>query len=212
MIKLAIVEDDRIIRQGLQVILDGTEGFKCVGAFDRCETLLREIQTIRPDAVLMDIHLKGGMSGIQGTKEIKTRLPDCVVLIQTVYDEDDKIFDALCAGASGYLLKKTPPARLLTAIQEAMDGGAPMTPTIARRVVDHFRSVATPTHEETTTLTERERDVLRLLENGQPYKRIAETLHISVPTVRFHMGNIYRKLQASSQSEAISKAVRKKLI
>ncbi|MCB0832241.1 MAG: response regulator transcription factor [Bacteroidetes bacterium] len=212
MIRVAIVEDDKIVRQGLHLIIDSQQEFKCVGAFERCEALLKEVASLRPDVILMDINLKGGMSGIEGVKGVKKSCPSCVVIMQTVYEEDSKIFDALCSGASGYLLKKTSPSRLLEAIGEAVNGGAPMSPSIAKKVVEYFKRQDPPTAEKEISLSEREKEVLRLMEAGKPYKVIADDLHISIPTVRFHMGNIYKKLHASSQSEAVAKAVRKGLI
>ncbi|MBX7150371.1 response regulator transcription factor [bacterium] len=212
MIKVAVVEDDKIIRQGLHLILDSTEGFKCVGAYERCEALLKELNVRKPEIVLMDIHLAGGMSGIEGVKKIKAVTPNIIVIMQTVYEESETIFDALCAGASGYLLKKTSPARMLEALKEAQEGGAPMSPSIAKKVVDHFQRQSVPSNNEDASLTEREKSILKLMESGKPYKLIADELSISVPTVRFHVGNIYKKLHATSQSEAISKAVRKGLI
>ncbi len=211
MIRVAIVEDDAIVRQSLTVILDATEGFRCVGAYPTCEEFLASYARNKPDVTLMDIQIKGGMSGIDGVRKLRALDASAIVLMQTVFQEDDKIFDALCAGASGYLLKKTSPARLLEAIAEAREGGSPMSPGVARKVIDHFRASKSPA-DESVTLSDREKEVLRQLESGKPYKAVAEELHISVPTVRFHMGNIYRKLHASSQSEAISKAVRKGLI
>lgn len=213
MIKVAIVEDDKIIRQSLQMIIDGTEGFRCVGVYSNAESFLEEVRRIKPEVALMDIHLKNGMSGIEATRILRKHDDRLVILMQTVYEDDSTIFDALCAGANGYLLKKTSPARLLDSIREAIEGGAPMSPSIAKKVVAHFqRNNSSVLNTEATRLSERELDVLRLIADGKPYKQASELLSISIPTVRFHMGNIYKKLHATSQSEAIAKAVRRGLI
>ncbi len=211
MIHVSIVEDDKIIRQSLQMIIDGTDGLKCIGTYEKCEFLLKDIQQKKPDVILMDIHLKGGISGIEATREIRRDFQNIVILMQTIYEEDNKIFDALCAGANGYLLKKTSPAKLIEAIKEGAEGGAPMSPSIAKKVVAHFQLMRKPPDND-SRLSDRELDVLKLIADGKPYKQAADILSISVPTIRFHMGNIYKKLHATSQSEAVAKALRKGLI
>lgn len=174
--------------------------------------MLLQIEKIRPDVLLMDIDLPG-MSGIEGIKKVKVILPETIILVLTIYDENEVIFDALCAGASGYLVKKTPPSRLLEAIKEANEGGAPMSGHIARKVVAFFqqKKVAT-TSDSNILLTPREKEVLSGLVEGNSYKAIASTLFISVETVRFHFRNIYKKLHVHSQSEAVSKAIKEGLI
>lgn len=161
----------------------------------------------------MDIHLKNSMSGIEATRILRKAYSRLVILIQTVYEDDNTIFDALCAGANGYLLKKTSPARLIDSIREAVEGGAPMSPAIAKKVVAHFQqNNIVSQNSEDARLSDRELDVLRLIADGRPYKQASELLSVSVPTIRFHMGNIYKKLHATSQSEAIAKAIRRGLI
>jgi len=209
MINVAIVEDNEIIRNGLASLIAGTEGYRCVGAFADCESMLREIKRIIPDILLMDIGLPG-LSGIEGVRRVKQQLPEVEVLMLTIYEDSDRIFEALCAGASGYLVKKTPPARLLEAIREVHHGGSPMSSQIARKVVDLFRIRKTHAGKKTidAQLTARELEVLQGLVVGDTYQAIALKLKISLDTVRFHIRNIYRKLHAHSESEAVAKAIR----
>jgi DNA-binding NarL/FixJ family response regulator len=216
MIRVALVEDNDTIRLGLAALIDGTPGFSCASAWGSCEDMLTELREIRPAVLLMDIGLPG-MSGIEGLRRAKAMLPDVNVLILTVYDENDLVFEALCAGACGYLVKKTPPARLLEAIQEAQGGGSPMSSHIARKVVNLLRQTtaepkASPVAQEETLLTSRERDILNDLAGGNSYQALAKGLNISTDTVRFHIRNIYRKLHVHSQSEAVAKALRKGII
>lgn len=212
MIKVVIVEDSVPIREGLKFLLNGTEGYNCVAAFGNCENMLEEIEEIEPDIVLMDIGLPG-MSGIDGVREVKKIFPDIPILILTVYEENEKIFDALCNGACGYLIKKTEPTRLLEAIKEAYEGGAPMSAQIARKVVEFFQKKDTSTNEKKLySLTLREKEVLRGLVEGNSYQIIADSLFISIDTVRYHFRNIYRKLHVHSQKEAIAKAIKEGLV
>lgn len=212
MIRVVIVEDSQPIREGLKLLIEGTEGYSVLGVYEDCESFLKNINKLSPDVLLMDIDLPG-MSGIEGIKKIKETKPDCTILILTIYDENDLIFDALCAGACGYLVKKTPPARLLEAIKEANEGGAPMSANIARKVVEFFRQQKLDSHHEShVSLTPREREVLRKLVEGNSYKAIADSLFISVETVRFHFRNIYKKLHVHSQSEAVVKAIKEGLV
>ena len=212
MINVAIVEDNKTIREGLKLLIDGTEGYSCVGDYSICEGLISELSQLDVDVILMDIDLPG-ISGIEGMKRIKQISSDYTILILTIYDENELIFEALCAGASGYLVKKTPPAKLLEAIKEAYEGGAPMTSNIARKVVDFFqRTQPIQKKEESFQLTKREKEVLTGLVGGSSYKAIADSLNISVDTVRFHFRNIYKKLHVHSQSEAVVKALKEGLV
>jgi DNA-binding NarL/FixJ family response regulator len=216
MIEVALVEDNTTIRQGLAALIDGTPGYRCVGAYGDCESLLPRLRQIRPGVLLMDIGLPG-MSGIEGVRRVKAIRPDLDVLILTIYEESDLIFEALLAGACGYLVKKTPPARLLEAIREAHDGGSPMSSQIARKVVHLLREATAPRRAEPEEndegrLTPREREILNGLASGNSYLALAKNLNISADTVRFHIRNIYRKLHAHSQSEAVAKALRKGII
>ena len=209
-IKVVIVEDVRPLREGLTMLIDGTEGFRCTGAFRTMEEALERIAHNLPDVALVDIGLPG-MSGIEGMLVLKERHPELTVLMLTVYDDDDRIFNALCAGACGYLLKKTPPARLLEGIKEATTGGAPMSPEIARRVVQLFRETHRPDRPE-CELTPHETRLLKLLVEGHNYKTAAAKLGVSFNTICFHIKSIYAKLQVHSKSEAVAKALRHRLI
>ena len=212
MINVVIVEDNDTIREGLKMLIDGTDGFLCSGTFNSCEKLLKEVKVLNPDVILMDLGLPG-MSGIEGITEVKKILPEITILVLTIYDENEKIFQALCAGACGYLVKKTSPAALLDAIREAYEGGAPMTSHIARKVVSFFRKKnAFVKSDSKNILTPREIEVLSGLVDGNSYQAIADSLFISVDTVRFHFRNIYKKLHVHSQGEAVAKALREGLI
>ena len=209
-LKVGIIEDQPRIREGLRALIDGTEGYRCVGTFGSMEEALAKADFELPDVLLVDIGLPG-MSGIEGTRRMKDLHPGLSVLMLTVYDDDRRIFDALCAGACGYLLKKTPPARLLESLKEVVGGGAPMSPEVARRVVALFREIRPPerAHYE---LTPHEVRILTLLVEGHNYKTAADKLGVSINTVRFHMRSIYEKLQVHSKSEAVSKALRNRIV
>ncbi len=212
MIRVVVVEDNNPIREGLKILIDGTEGYSCVGAYTECETMLKNIEKINPDVLLMDLGLPG-MSGIDGIKKVKLLLPELTILVLTIYEENERIFDALCAGASGYLVKKTPPSKLLEAIGEAYNGGAPMSSQIARKVIEFFQNKKTSApHKNDYVLTPREKEILSGLVEGHNFKAIADSLFISIETVRFHFRNIYRKLHVHSQSEAVAKAIKEGLI
>lgn len=208
-IKVAIVEDLRTLREGFRLLIGGTPGFRCTGGFRTMEEALDKIGFDLPDVVLADIGLPG-MSGIEGVRQLKIHYPHLLVLMLTVYDDDDRVFDALCAGACGYLLKKTPPARLLESLKEATQGGAPMTPEIARRVVELFKQVRPPARAD-YHLTPHETRLLKLLVEGHNYKTAAALLGVSFNTICFHIRNIYDKLQVHSKSEAVAKALRHRL-
>jgi DNA-binding NarL/FixJ family response regulator len=205
-IRVAIVEDRDTIREGLATLIDGTEGFACVDCFRSMEDALSRVWRSLPHVVLNDIALPG-MSGIEGISILKARYPSILVLMLTIYDDDDRIFDAICAGASGYLLKKTPPARLLDSIREAVEGGAPMSPDVARRVIATFRATR-PSGRADHDLTPHEIRVLRLFVEGHNYKTAAAELSVSVHAVSFHLRSIYAKLHVHSKTEAVAKALR----
>ncbi len=212
MINVAIIEDNSTIREGLASLINGTDGFKCIGSFGDAESFLNQLNLITPDVVLMDIGLPG-MNGIEAVKKATIKNPDLNILMLTIYEESEFVFDALCAGACGYLVKKTPPAKLLEAIKDANDGGSPMSSRIARQVITAFKEGQNIfTTEKNYDLSEREISVLNLLADGYNYQEIADTLFISVDTVRHHIRNIYKKLHVHSQSEAVAKAIRKKII
>jgi DNA-binding NarL/FixJ family response regulator len=209
-IKVAIVEDRREIREGLTMLIGGTEGFLCTGSYRSVEEALDRISHQLPDLVLMDIGLPG-MSGIEGLRILKERYPDMLLLMLSVYNDDDRIFDAMCAGASGYLLKKTPPIKLLESLREVAQGGAPMSPEVARRVIALFREIRPPERAD-YELTPHETRLLKLLVEGHNYKTAAAELNVSIHTVSFHLRSIYGKLQVHSKSEAVAKAVLNRLI
>jgi len=205
-IRVAIVEDQREVREGLALLIGRTEGYRSRGSFASVEEALGLMKTACPDVVLVDIGLPG-MSGIDGIRVMKSLCPQAQFLVLTVYDDDRRIFEAMCAGACGYLLKKTPPPRILDAVREVHSGGAPMSPEVARRVIALFRQVRPPEMAE-YTLTAQETRVLRLLGEGHHYKTAAADLGITVNTLSFHVRRIYDKLQVHSKSEAVAKALR----
>jgi|SRR5271157_211208 len=209
-LRIAIVEDQPRIREGLRMLIDGTEGFRCSGSFGSMEEAIENIGRDLPDVALVDIGLPE-MSGIDGIRLLKESYPDLLLLMLTVYDDDKRIFDAMCAGASGYLLKKTPPARLLESLKEVAAGGAPMSPEVARRIVALFREIRPPEDAE-YHLTPHEIRILKLLVEGHNYKTAAGELDVSVNTIRFHMRSIYDKLQVHSKSEAVAKGLRQRII
>lgn len=209
-IDVAVVEDQREVREGLVMLINGTAGFRCTRSFRTMEEALRELEKQLPDLVLTDIELPR-MDGISGIRILKERHPDLPIVALTVYDDDERIFDALCAGASGYLLKNTAPARLLECLKEVIEGGAPMSPEVARRVIRLFRDIRPP-ERATYRLTPQETELLRLLVEGHNYKTAAAELDVSINTVSFHLRNIYDKLQVHSKSEAVAKALRNRLV
>ncbi len=209
-VKVVIIEDKQQIRDGLAALINGTEGFQCTGTFDSMETALDRINAQNTDLVLVDIGLPG-MSGIEGMRLFKKNYPNLLLLVLSVYEDDDRIFEALCAGASGYLLKKTSPARLLEGLRDAVNGGAPMSPEVARRVITVFREIRPPENSD-YQLTPHETRLLKLLVEGHNYKTAAAELGVSVNTISFHLKHIYEKLQVHSKSEAVAKALRNHLI
>jgi DNA-binding NarL/FixJ family response regulator len=209
-VRVAIVEDQQDIREGLRFLINGTAGYSCTGCFASMEHALADFPTDAPDVVLMDLGLPG-MSGLEGIRVLKERHPSCRVVALTVYEDDEKIFQALCAGASGYLLKKTPPAQLLECLQDVVNGGGPMSPEVAARVIELFRQAHAPA-VPSEQLTPHEVRVLKLLADGHSYKTAAAELGSSANTVAFHLKNIYVKLQVHSKSEAVAKALRTRIL
>jgi DNA-binding NarL/FixJ family response regulator len=211
-LRVAVVEDDRPTREGLRLLIDGTPGFRCVGTFYNAEEALRAPLTAerQADVVLLDVHLPG-MHGPDAVPRLRARWPETLILMLTVYAEDDTVFASLCRGASGYLLKKTPPGRLLEAIREASDGGAPMSPEIARKVIRLFRDFQ-PRATIDATLTPTEVRLLQVLSEGYSYQAAGERLNVSINTIRGYIRTIYDKLHVHSKSEAVSKALKAGLI
>ena len=209
-IRVAIVEDDRRTREGLALLIGGTPGYDCVGSYPSVEEALRLMGGRVPNVLLLDIHLPG-MLGSEGVKVFQEKYPSVQIMMLTIYAEQDKVFESICNGACGYLLKKTAPAKLLEAIREAHEGGAPMSPEIARKVVTLFRRAAPPEKVD-QQLTPQETRLLTLLSEGYSYQTAAHQLNISVNTVRNYIRSIYEKLHVHSKSEAVSKALRSRLI
>ena len=210
LIKVAIVEDQREIREGLGFLINSTDGYQCTGTYGSVEEALKHLDKELPDLVLMDIGLPG-MNGIEGIRLFKQRWTNLLIITLTVYDDDERIFDALCAGASGYLLKKTPPAKLIENLKEAIGGGSPISPEVATRVINMFKEIRPPERAD-YHLTPHEIRLLKLLVEGHIYKTAAVEHNSTVNTIAFHMRNIYRKLQVHSKSEAVAKAMRNRLI
>ncbi|HYV92042.1 MAG TPA: response regulator transcription factor [Chitinophagales bacterium] len=210
-IRVTIFEDNDTRRDGLKLLLDSSPGFECAGAFENCAHVMKDILDSQPDVVLMDIEMPG-INGIEAVKMIKEQYPAMPVMMQTVFDHDEKVFQCILAGATGYMLKKTPPVKLLEAVQEISEGGAPMTPEIAMKVLQFFKQKETIKNDLTYLLTEKENDILSLLVEGLSYKMIADRLSISYHTVNFHIRNIYQKLHVHSVGEAVAKAIRENIV
>jgi DNA-binding NarL/FixJ family response regulator len=206
-IKVAIVEDNDKIREGLAGIIDGSDGFECSAAYESAEEALRLLPAYKPDVVLMDIQLPK-MSGIVCVERLKAQDPDIQVMMLTVYEDDEKIFKSILAGASGYILKRTPPAELLEAIRELHEGGSPMSDQIARKVVQAFQQMG-KSSKETENLSDREMEILSYLAKGYQDQEIADKLFLSIKTVRTHLRNIYKKLHVRSRTEAVLKYLQK---
>jgi DNA-binding NarL/FixJ family response regulator len=209
-IAVMIVEDSRDIRDGLARLIDRVDGFRCVGRYRTMEEALAARPSESPDVALLDIGLPG-MSGTAGIEPLKCRHPDVLVLMITVHDDDDRIFEAMCAGACGYLLKKTPPEKLIESVREVVNGGAPMSPEVARRVVELFRKFRPPERED-CHLTPHELRLLGMLVDGHTYRTAAEELGVTVHAISFHMRHVYEKLRVHSKSEAVAKALRQQLL
>ena len=207
-ISVCIVDDNNELRAALEEIISMSDGYECAGTMSTAEEAVRKLPLIKPDVVLMDINLGGGETGIDCVRELKPSMPSTNFMMCTVYDEDEKIFEALNAGASGYILKKTAPGKLLEAIRELYQGGAPMSSQIARKVVAAFQKhTTTPGTNESdlASLSNREKEILELLSRGLMYKEIAAALFISQETVRKHVYHVYEKLHVSNRVEAVNK-------
>ncbi len=208
-IRTAILDDDREFSEVLSMILNKSEGFKCVATYQNCDEALKKIEEDLPDILLLDIEMPG-KSGIESLKEIKSAFPTVKVMMLTVYSDSEKIFQSLRGGAVGYLLKKSPTEKLLEAIREAEDGGATFSGEVARKVLQYFQTPSSQLNP--TLLSEREKEVLNALVEGHSTKAIADKLFVSTHTVRFHLHNIYVKLHVNSKYEAIAKALKNRLV
>ena len=201
-ISVIIVEDDDLIREGIANIIDEQAGYKCSGSFSSGEAMLEKVKLINPKIVLMDIGLPG-INGIECLRQIKQSLQNVLVVMLTIFEDDERVFESIIAGADGYLLKKTPAPKIIDALNDVLNGGAPMSNQIAKRVLDKFR--INPDEDETQVLSKREKEILDQLAKGYTHKQIAENLFISPETVRGHLKNIYQKLHVHSKTEAVSK-------
>lgn len=209
LIKIVIIEDNRYMREGWETILNFEEEFIVLGSYESCEDAFQLDEVGKANLVLMDIELPG-MSGIEGVKYLRKHHPDINIIMATVFDDDKHVFDALCAGAVGYLMKKVSPEDLIKAIHDAQDGGSPMTPNIARKVIRTFHQ--TSANDNEAGLNEREIEILEQLAKGKSYAKIGNTVYLSVDGVRYHIRNIYRKLEVNSRTEAVSKGISRRLI
>ena len=210
-IKVAIFEDSKHLRESLSLIINGTPGLSCTGDFPDCNDWEFAIRKSNPDVVLMDIEMPG-MKGTEGVKKIKAKFPDIHILMETVFADDENIFNAICSGASGYILKNTAPAQMIQAIFDVKEGGAPMSPTVARRVLELFQKNIIPQSDENYALSPKEKEVLTHLVSGKSFKMIAGECGISYETVRTYMKRIYEKLHVRSATEAVSKAMKERLV
>jgi len=202
MITVVIIEDVKEIREGLQILIQGSDGFTCLKTFATAEDAIKEIPSLMPDVVLMDIHLPG-INGIEAVRKLKLQCTDTQFIMSTIYEDDENIFESLKAGASGYLLKKTAPAKIMDAITEVYNGGSPMSSQIARKVIASFQQ-HNPI-DESQVLTPKEKEILKELSKGLRYKEIADVMQISMETVRSHARHIYEKLHVQSRTEALNK-------
>lgn len=206
-ISITIIEDHVDFREGLCSFISSSAGYQCAAVYGSVEDALMAV--IRSRVILLDIHLPG-QSGIEAVPKFKERYPDVKIIMMTVFDDDENIFSAILAGADGYLLKKTPPTKILEAIRDVLDGGAPMSPYVAMKVISHFKNQTI--EKADYQLTPREKEILTLLVNGTDSRAIGEQLFISYETVRNHLKNIYQKLQVTSRVQAVSKAIKENLV
>jgi DNA-binding NarL/FixJ family response regulator len=211
-IRILIVEDNKFIRNGWEIALQKESDFLIIGSYGSCEDAFKDEAINSVNVVLMDIGLPG-ISGIEGVQYLKENYPKIIIVMCTVHDDDDKIFDALCAGAVGYLLKKTKPEELISSLRDAYKGGSPMTPSVARKVIASFqkKSIA-PSIREKIELTEREEEILALMAKGKSYPEIANEIFLSLDGVTYHIRHIYEKLHVHTRAEAVAKGIKKRLI
>ena len=210
-IRVTIFEDNNSLRKGLYQLINGSEGFKCVGAFEDCLDLLKNIEDTKPDVVLMDIEMPG-INGIEAVSMLREKYPDLKILMQTIFEDSEKIFQSILAGASGYILKNTSPSRFLDFIKETYEGGAPMSPSVATKVLKMIVQQSPSLKTDSFNLSDREKEILSCLVKGMSYKLIADACFISIDTVRGHIRNIYEKLHVHSKGEAIATAIKKNII
>lgn len=210
-IRVAIFDDNTQLRDSLFDLIDASEGFICAGAFPNCENVLQNVKDTKPDVILMDIEMPV-VSGIDAVILIKEKFPDVKILMQTIFEDDEKVFQSVCNGAEGYILKNTAPEEILLSLKEIYEGGAPMTPAIATKVLRMFKNNLSTKKDESFNLSIREKEILKYLVEGLSYKMIADACFITTETVGGHIKNIYKKLQVHSKGEAVSKAIRGKIV
>src|SRR6186997_705502 len=201
-IRVAIFDDNTQLRDSLFDLVDASEGFICAGAFPNCENVLQNVKDTKPDVVLMDIEMPV-VSGIDAVILVKEKFPDVKILMQTIFEDDEKVFQSICNGAEGYILKNTAPEEILLSLKEIYEGGAPMTPAIATKVLRMFKNNLSAKKDESFNLSIREKEILKHLVEGLSYKMIADACFISLETVSGHIKNIYKKLQVHSKGEAV---------
>ncbi|MCX6319395.1 MAG: response regulator transcription factor [Bacteroidetes bacterium] len=207
--QLVIFEDNARLRQSMEILLNDEVSFRVVAAYPDCDLAEAIVEGNKADLVVMDIDMPG-IGGVEGVRRIKGSCPNVKVVMHTMFDDDNRIFDSICAGADGYLLKNTSPVQLITALQEVMNGGAPMSPFVAQKIFQHFRGVKATRDE--FNLTAREKEILELLVKGNSYKMIADKSNVSIDTVKKHLQNIYHKLHVNCGTEAVAKALQHKII
>lgn len=210
-IRVTIFEDNRSLLTGLYQLINGTPGYTCVGAFENCSNLFKNIKDTRPDIILMDIGMPG-INGIEAVKMIRSIYPQLKILMQTIFEEDEKIFESILAGANGYILKNTPPLKILDSLKDIFEGGSPMSPVIATKVLKMVTNQTPAVKSEAFRLSDRELEILACLVKGMSYKLIADACFISIDTVRGHIRNIYDKLQVHSKGEAVALAIKSNII
>ena len=210
-VNIALCEDNEYFRESLRQFIEDTPGYKVTACLSSARNIIESIQKDVPDLILMDIDMPG-MTGIEATALVKTHFPEIQIMILTVYEDDEKIFNAIMAGANGYLLKKTAPAKILDSINEVLEGGASMSASIVKKVLGFFNQQSNAANTNDYTLSQRELDILKCLVNGDSYKMIADNCSISIGTVRSHICAIYRKLHINSKSEAVAKAIKERLV
>lgn len=209
--RVILFDDNAQRRDGLELLLNSLEQMECIATFTDCRNVLQQIKKTNPDVVLMDIDMPY-VNGIEGVRIIRSEYPNLKVIMQTVFEDDEKVFAAICAGANGYILKQANPSKLIDSILEVVNGGAPMTPIIAHKVLDFFYKTQKVVNKSNFELTKRELEILDLLVKGFSYKMIGNECNISYPTVNTHISNIYRKLQVQSVAGAVSKAIKEGLV
>lgn len=212
MIHVLIFDDNASRRESLQVLIDDTPFMKCVGAFEDCSKVIENVEATHPDVVLMDIDMPN-VNGIEGVRRIRKQFPDLLIVMQTVFEDDDKIFDSIRAGANGYILKKISPEKIIDSIKDVVEGGAPMTASVAKKVLQLFQKEPASSNDDNPfQLSAREKEILSMLVKGLSYKMIGDSCSISTHTVNNHLKKIYTKLHVHSATEAVSRALKEKIV